>query len=539
MLLENVKLPAIQPFTSRYIEEDQLVRSLFHSGYREQEVFTERVKEVQARSFERDTLVHCIKNYMADLPQSKAVERSLKALGEDALVVIGGQQAGLLTGPLYTIHKVLSIIHLAKQQETKLGVPIVPVFWIAGEDHDFLEVNHVYVEKQHQMVKKGYPERVLDKRMTTEIEYDETIMKKWVRSVFKDFGETSYTNSLINKLDTAIEQSSTIVQFFSYLVMDLFKDEGLLVIDAADSALRELERPFFLQLLNENRQITQLVLQQQAQIQQLGFKPMIDLSSNAANLFITIDHERILLENTSEGYQDKNGFYFFSHEELHALIEEKPWMFSNNVVTRPMMQEWVFPTLSFIAGPGEIAYWAELKTAFEHMGMNMPPVVPRLNITIVERDVSQKINDLGLKLSSVLEHGVMKEREQYWNHVKDETMDILIKEAEEWIHSHYLKISKHAEGLHPGLPPIVKRNLEIHTDQLAYLGKKSNDHIAIKHEVTLSKYDRIASSLRPGNGPQERVWNMYYFLNRYGDEFLKQLVEKEYDFGGDHKVLVL
>ncbi|WP_329812592.1 bacillithiol biosynthesis protein BshC, partial [Streptomyces sp. GSL17-113] len=90
----------------------------------------------------------------------------------DAVVVIGGQQAGLLTGPLYTIHKVISIIKLAKEQERKLNHPVIPVFWIAGEDHDYQEINHVFVEQNGKLEKTGYPERLTDKRMASEFVFN-------------------------------------------------------------------------------------------------------------------------------------------------------------------------------------------------------------------------------------------------------------------------------------------------------------------------------------------------------------------------------
>ena len=97
----------------------------------------------------RKELAECIEKYMERIPSSKEVKASLEKLKqENSAVIIGGQQAGILTGPLYSIHKVISIIALARQKEKELNIPIVPVFWIAGEDHDFQEVNHIYLEKR-------------------------------------------------------------------------------------------------------------------------------------------------------------------------------------------------------------------------------------------------------------------------------------------------------------------------------------------------------------------------------------------------------
>ncbi|KIL47619.1 bacillithiol biosynthesis cysteine-adding enzyme BshC [Jeotgalibacillus campisalis] len=537
MLLENIPLPAIQPFASHYLNQDKKVLSNFHYGYNGQEAYNKRLKELQERSFQRADLADCIEAYMKPLPSSPAVQQSIADLRSDGVVVIGGQQAGLLTGPLYAIHKVISIIQLAKEQSQSLSVPVIPVFWIAGEDHDFMEINHVYVERDGQLNKKGYAERVLDKRMASDTSFEKSSMKKWVRSILRDFGETSHTSVLIEMLDGAIEESASITDLFAFIIMDLFKEEGLLVIDSADKELRKIEQPFFKRLLDQSEKITSSVFEQQELLMEDGFHSLIEIEKNAVNLFMTINGERILLFKTPDGYQDKNGSNKFGHKVLEELIDQSPHLFSNNVVTRPLMQEWLFPSLSFIAGPGEIAYWAELKRAFEQLDLTMPPIMPRLNITIVERDIQQKLTDLNLSIHSVLKTGVKKEKDQFWSSVKDEAMEEYIEETQKLIDDQYSKMKQKAEDLHPGLPAIVEKNLAIHEKQLAYLKRKTNDYLSFKHHVELTKYDQVESRLIPEDGPQERIWNVFYFLNKYGIDFASELVKLNFKFDHDHKVI--
>jgi len=536
MLLENVKLPAIQPFTSSYIKQDDIVKSFFHYGYNEQDAFNARMKELKERSFNRAELADCIEAYMGNFPGSDEVNESLNKLKDDGLAVIGGQQAGLLTGPLYSIHKIISIIHLAKIQEEKLNTPVIPVFWIAGEDHDFLEINHVLIESDGEMKKKGYPELVTDKRMASLIKFDPDEMKKWVRSIIREFGESSHTSNLLLKLDKAIANTTTITSFFSYIVMEMFKDEGLLIIDAAYPSLRKLEVSFFKELLINSKSITESVKKQQRMIQDQGYKNMIDIEGNAVNLFLNIENERVLLFKTSKGYEDKQGIYQFTENELLKLMEQSPEIWSNNVVTRPMMQEWLFPSLAFIAGPGEIAYWAELRKAFEKMKLTIPPIVPRLTLTLVEKDVKQKLKELKLDLTDVLKNGVENQKKEFLLSVSDEELDGYIEETQNWLDQQYNKIQQKAELLHPGLPQIVTKNLSIHQKQLSYLKKKSDDYLTTKHQTTLRKFDRIQTSLRPLNGPQERSWNLFYFLNKYGDGFIRDLMQTDLQFDDDHKV---
>ncbi|PPA72144.1 bacillithiol biosynthesis cysteine-adding enzyme BshC [Jeotgalibacillus proteolyticus] len=539
MQLENIKLPAIQPFTSGYMNQDEKILSNFHYGFNGPEAYDMRKKELLERSYKREELADCIEDYMSSLPGGEAVKSSIEKLRNNGFVVIGGQQAGLLTGPLYAIHKVLSIIQLAKKQEELLNHPVVPVFWIAGEDHDYLEINHLFIEHNGEMKKAGYPERVTDKRMASSTPFDKETMKKWVRSILRDLGETSNTLRLIEKLDAAIQNSATITDLFAHIVMDLYKEDGLLVIDAARPELRKLETPFFKELLQANEQITDLVHKQQTLLKKEGFTPMIEAASNAVNLFITINNERVLLFRTEDGFKDKNNEYFFEKDELLCLMDESPERFSNNVITRPLMQEWLFPTLAFIAGPGEIAYWAELKTAFEKMEMKMPPIMPRLNITFVERDVQQKVKELNLHLPDILAGGADEEKKRFWESVKDETLENYIRETESFLREQYELIKEKAAELHPGLTPIVDKNLTIHEKQLDFLKRKSDDYISLKHNVVLRKYDRVTASLRPNGGPQERQWNIFYFINKYGEDFIPQLSKIDFKFDHSHKIVYL
>ena len=164
MDLESLNIPAINQFASKYLNQEEPVTSFFHYNINMPSVYQERMKDLHSRQFPREGLTKCISSYMEGLPSSDKVEESLGKLRNNAVTVVAGQQAGLMTGPLYTIHKIISVIQLARQQEAELKHPVVPVFWIAGEDHDYQEVNHIFVEKGAKLEKVGYPERVLEKR---------------------------------------------------------------------------------------------------------------------------------------------------------------------------------------------------------------------------------------------------------------------------------------------------------------------------------------------------------------------------------------
>jgi bacillithiol synthase len=539
MELENLNIPAINQFASLYIEQKEPVTSFFHYNINQPDVYRERLNDLAYRDFPREELTECIASYMKDLPSSQKVEESLTKLRSGAVSVIAGQQAGLLTGPLYTIHKIITVIKLAQEQESALDHPVVPVFWIAGEDHDYQEVNHIYLEKGIEMEKKGYPERVLEKKMTSDISFDKSVMKKWVNEIIQTLGETRHTKKLVSDLNKMAEEKGNLVRFFAHLVMHLFKDYGLLVIDSAYPSLRKLEKSHFHHLIESSQSITNAVLEQQAEIRNKGFSTLLDISPKAANLFISINDERALLERVGSDFKEKNSGGAFTGEGLLEILEKAPERFSNNVVTRPMMQEWLFPTLAFIGGPGEIAYWGELKRAFEHTGLKIPPVVPRLSITIVEREVEKKMDSLGLSLTQVLIEGVSEKREDYWNSIKVPSLEEEIAELELFLQRKYTYIREKSERIDRGLDQIVDKNLSIHLHQFDYLRKRTDKALKEKHQKTFSDFAKVENCLRPNNGPQERTWNTVYFLNKYGEGFIHDLMALPMDFDGNHKIVYL
>ncbi|MDW4526389.1 bacillithiol biosynthesis cysteine-adding enzyme BshC [Rossellomorea marisflavi] len=539
MELESLDIPAINQFASKYMKQEEPVTSFFHYNINEQDVFSRRLEDLGEREFPREGLVTCIASYMESLPSSDAVEASLGKLKNDAVAVVAGQQAGLLTGPLYTIHKIVSVIRLAREQEQKLNHPVVPVFWIAGEDHDYQEVNHIFLEQDGKIKKNSYPEQVVDKRMTSDVEYDPAVMKNWISSILKVLGETEFTAGLADEMDALIREGEDIVTFFARFIMTLFKDYGLLVIDSSYDALRKLEAPYFRHLIENSREITDQVLLQQKTIQAEGFNTQLEISSDAANIFLNLQNERALLERDGSGFKDKNNDSFFTKEELLGILDDQPGRLSNNVVTRPLMQEWLFPTLSFIGGPGEIAYWGELKKAFEFMGMNMPPVMPRLNITILERTVAKRIEELSLSLQEVVRNGVSHVRNEFLDSLKPNELEGELQEIETYLMAKYEGIKKEASAVDSNLEPIVDKNLEIHRKQFEFLRKRTEKSIRDKNERQLSRFDLIENSIRPNGGPQERTLNILYYMNRFGPDFVNRLTDLPFTFDGTHKVVHL
>ncbi|MBA9024973.1 bacillithiol biosynthesis cysteine-adding enzyme BshC [Peribacillus huizhouensis] len=542
MELKDLALPSLNAFASDYLTNQLDIDDFFHYSLTDEGKYNKRYQELMSRNFFRAEVADYIENYMEKYTLSIPIKKNIEAFRkEDSVVVIGGQQAGLLTGPLYTIHKVISIIKLAEEQEKALGKKVIPVFWIAGEDHDLAEVNHVYTLKNGITEKNTYPFYHPFKSMISDIELDTETAQSWVREIIESYGETEFTNKLLADTNEFIKRSTTFVEFFACLIHTWFHDYGLLLIDAADPELRKLESEFFAMFIDKAEEITAAVQSQQIHIQQKGYKRMIDMQEKAANLFYydPKKKDRILLEVENGIFSGKNKDVSFTQQELHKCSRVTPERLSNNVVTRPIMQEMLFPVLAFISGPGEIAYWAELKQAFELFSMKMPPIVPRLNITILERGIATDLNEVGMNLETVLTKGTKPAQSQFLNSVKDDTIEGLFYEMKAKLNENHAMFTERALTLDKGLDPLLQKNRQFIEQQLDFIYGKVTDSSRKKHEVVLNKYERIQNSLFPLNAPQERMWNIFYYVNKYGTDFINELVQQPYTFNNEHKVIYL
>lgn len=527
MEIKEISVPQ-QGVVADYMNGKKEIQSCFDYMLTE-DAFKQRLHDLREREFFRQDLVAHLLEYNTKLQAGESTLQNVKALGdENTYVVIAGQQAGLLTGPLYTIHKVISILQLAKEKEESLGVKVVPVFWIAGEDHDMDEINHTFVAKNKKMKKTIFYDRNPKKASASESELSVEDCRSWIEEIFKTYPETNFTKDVLKFVDAALKKSNTYVDFFAHLITKIFANSGLILVDSHHPELRKLEIPFFKRIISKYKEVQEGLRNQQEVIKELGYKPIIETKSHAVHIFMEIDNERVLLEEHQGKFVGKDGAHSFSYEELMEEMERNPARFSNNVVTRPLMQEYVFPTLAFIGGPGELAYWSELQQVFHTVGFQMPPVVPRLTITYVERDIATDLFDLQLRESDPFLNDVDKLRENWLSNRVEEPIDDHFEKAKKEIADIHISLQQFVKKIEPGLGAFAGKNELKINEQIELLERMLKRNVEKKYEVQLNKFRRIQFALRPLGAPQERVWNVCYYLNQFGLDFVDRVMENPF-----------
>ncbi|HHY74517.1 MAG TPA: bacillithiol biosynthesis cysteine-adding enzyme BshC [Bacillus bacterium] len=539
MEVQDVHAPLTNKIAFRYVEQDDEVAAFFdYPAIEKDKTYQMRIKELSNRQFPRESLVRYLLQYHKKFnADEKTFENINKLLNPKSVVVIGGQQAGLLTGPLYTIHKIISILKFAHKQEKLLKVPVLPVFWVAGEDHDFAEINHAFVLHEGRIEKRPIKQKNYHKLPASSLSLDKQLAKSWINEIVSTFEETVHTKNLLERLNEDINNSDTYVDFFINLVFTLFKGHGLIVVDSGDQGFRKIGASFTETMIHQNGELAENVLKKQLTVKELGYGEPIEMNENNAHLFYLQNGERVLLERDNGLFVGKNKECQFEESELLAIIKEKPELVSNNVVTRPLMQEYVFPTLAFISGPGEIAYWAVLKEAFHLFGFKVPPVIPRLMMSIIDRRADKYLRELGLNIEQMIQHGCEKEKESWLKKQPPYPIDQAVEEVLAGVMKAHQPLKELAKEIDANLTEIAEKNALMIQSQIHFLKKKMEKKLRFKHKVELDKFDYLNYSLKPLGAPQERVWNIFCYLNLYGYHFIEELIALDYEWNHQHKLI--
>lgn len=498
--------------------------------------YQQRVHDLQSRNFKREHLTEVLYTVNKQWGAPSSTFANIDRLkDEDSVVVIGGQQAGLMTGPFYSVNKIISIIQFARKQEALLNIPVIPVFWIAGEDHDYDEINHVFLMENEKFTKLNLGQQVNEKQSISHIAIDRIHADQWLNELFTQMTETKYTKDLYAIVKDCLEQSTTYVDFFAKLIFQLFQEEGLVLIDSGSPEIRYLESDYFVQLIEKQPEISKGVYDSFQQLSQAGYSISLDVALNDGHLFIYDNDERILLERNEIGeWIGKQNEIKLTTEKLLEIAKERPELLSNNVVSRPIMQELIFPTLAFIGGLGEISYWSVLKKAFHALDIKMPPVLPRLSFTFIDQNTEKRLEKFAIDRSSAVNHGVDKQKMNWLAAQNNPPLHYISEQLKQVIDDAHRPLREIAADIRSDLGELARKNLEYLFRDIEFLEERMNKALEEKFEIELTDFNLMNQMLYPNGGLQERVWNPLPMINQHGLGFIRKITNESCSFEEDH-----
>jgi bacillithiol biosynthesis cysteine-adding enzyme BshC len=323
--------------------------------------------------------------------------RNLDRLANGAAAIVTGQQVGLFTGPAYSLYKAISAVRYAEEVSGK-GIDAVPVFWLATEDHDLAEINHVEWNTETGSVQFELPQTLTDSgRRVGEVKLGPAItalVAKATESLQGGFAE-----EIARALRESYTPEETYGSAFGKLMARLLAGRGIIFLDPLDSRLHRLAAPIYRRALDDADSLRDALIARSKELDHAGYHAQVKVSGGSTLLFYNVDGRR-------EALRSRNGKFYAGHasftlEELHAAIEKNPEAFTPNVLLRPIVQDTLLPTAAYIAGPAEIAYMAQAQVVYQKLLGRMPAILPRASFTILEPMVARKLGKFGFEIGDV------------------------------------------------------------------------------------------------------------------------------------------
>lgn len=457
---------------------------------------------------------------------------NIERLRNGAGAVVTGQQVTLFGGPLFTLLKAATAIRKA-QDATAAGHPHVPVFWLATEDHDLAEADHVALPVRHEL-----------KTFRLELESSGTPvgalnLGQGIRSVLDQAAEVLGGSQFFEELERCYTPDATFAEAFGWLLSRVFAGHGLVLIDASRREFHALGAPVFEKAITDADDLRNALLTRDKELADAGYHSQVLVGPQSTLLFL-IDEEtkaRVPLKRKNGGWVA--GKKAYSTSDLLEILKAQPERLSPNALLRSVFQDFILPTTVYIGGPAEIAYFAQSQVVYEKILGRTTPILPRLSATLVEPAIAEVMAKHQISLNDVLSANP----DELAQRVGARSMPVEGKQklaaAGNALDAELKSVTEWMRSLDPGLgrsAGVAASKMRYQMNRLRRLAA----NFQLQKEAGLRRHvNAMYFALYPGGHLQERTVGAAYFLARYGDGLIDILVENAAQECPGHKAIYL
>lgn len=467
-----------------------------------------------------------LKNQNSDLSSENA-KKYLQILDDpDAEIIITGQQLGLFLSPIYTIYKAITVIKLVEKlnRDNSNRKKYIPVFWLETEDHDFPEINHFGIwNSSMQPQELTYNGKDYKRKSIRHYQISDDIGQLFTE-LSEKLIETEFTPDLLSLLKKNYSPGTGWVSGTRELFKQLFHDQGLLFFEPGHPEIKSLSTPFFIRLLKNTEKISELFLKRSQVLAASGYPNQVMPLRDKT--FVHIEDEqqnRIHAQYRDGNYYLNNRNLNLSTSHLEDFVTRNAQKLSTTVVSRPVLQSWFLPVAAYVAGPAEIAYWAQLSPLFAEFDLSIPAIYPRISMTLIEPKINRFIDKHEIDLSQM----ARKESDflnNYFSEIGVEGMDPF-PDFKESVFQSAGNISEYLKSVDPTLIPSVQKLIEKIQNQIDVLANKTLQARQRKAQTVTNQLEQVHHAIFPEGHPQERFVSIIYFLNKYGPGIINELID--------------
>ena len=481
-------------------------------------------------SARRQRVAEVLKRQNIGLGASAETFKNIERLRAGAVCVVTGQQVGLFGGPLFAIFKGLSAIRLAADA-TALGVECVPLFWLATEDHDLAEVNHANLlgpdNEVHTLTSSSHA--VPDAPAGTVVLGDE--INQLLDAASKLLGESE----AIRNLHESYRPSETLGSTFARLFAKLLGRWGVIMLDASDPELHVIAQPIYTAAVERAPELDEAVLERGRALTAAGYHEQVKVTEASTLLFAFQDGARVAIRRG-------NGEFRIAKERISrdTLLDRvaNPEQFSANVLLRPVVQDYLLPTIAYTGGPAECAYFAQAGVVYEKLLGRVTPVVPRFSATLVEPRIASLLEKYALKLPEVFQ-GPEHVGELLAGRILPSELRSAFETAKQQLEKSIEKIESSLNKLDPTLVDSARRAASKMFHQLTTLREKAARAEAMRSDVLRRHASQLSNALYPNKNLQEREIAGISFVARHGLGLIESLYQLASAGCPDHQIVYI
>lgn len=536
------RIPHQSKLFLEYLSDPTTLREFYPGAVRFHHELPARAPEVlAAHKTDRNALCDALLDLNTSWGAGEETLKNIQLLRDpDSVAVVSGQQAGLFSGPLYTIYKALSAVKLAgclTQRKTKA----VPVFWIATEDHDFPEVAKAEfiardcrlasVEVSAGLHQEGQP--------VGRVVIDDSI-NEVLNKLFELLPSSEFTSDLEDLLRDAWRPGRGYGEAFARMMTALLGQHGLVLLDPLDSRLKALAAPLYAEAALHAHEIATAIEVRSGRLVEAGYHAQVTASENSFPLFLHDDSgARHAVTRTADGkYATKQDDQSYSAEELSEMALAQPQRFSPNVTLRAVVQDYLLPTIAYYGGAAEIAYFAQTGEVYRLLNRPTTPILPRSSLTMIESHTGRVLERYGLSLADLFAGPENVSKRVVEEYLGADTAKSFAR-TEEDVNSQLDALREQLRSVDPTLADALETGRRKINYQLDGLRTRFVRAQMARDEAAQRQLLRAFEQLYPNKNLQERHINVTSLLARHGRYVIEWIYNAINIGSNEHQIVYL
>jgi bacillithiol biosynthesis cysteine-adding enzyme BshC len=445
----------------------------------------------------------------------------------ETVAVVTGQQVGLFSGPAYTIYKALTAARLAAQLNAQ-GIPAVPVFWLATEDHDFAEVNHSFVfDVSHRPIPLSVSESGAAERPVGRIPIAEPPVTR-LREALAAFPNGEEVTAMVEE---SYRPGTTFGAAFQALLEKLLAKQGLLFVDPLDESIRRMAAPLLRDALRDGAQLQTKLLQRNKELEAAGYHAQVHVEAKTSLAFLLEGDRRITLRRQNGDYASKDRRY-----PITELIDRAEHL-SPNALLRPVVQDYVLPTVAYVGGPAELAYMAQSQVLYQGLLGRMPVMLARSAFTLLDTRTTKLMERYGLTLPGFF-HGEDAVRDAIAQQLVPSALVREFDETQKAMSESLTRLSDDLVSFDATLAAATDKSRAKMLYQLSKIERKTAREALKRNQRAGEEASYMSGLIFPEKHLQERLYSILPFVAKHGLGLMDTLYEHIHLDCPDHKVLV-